>query len=305
MADSEKVVSEDELNALLEKASVLSDALPFIREFRGETVVIKYGGAAMVDAKLKRLVVEDIILLHLIGMKPVVVHGGGPEISTLMDRLGIEPKFVDGMRVTDAETMSAVEMVLNKIHGEIASEINLQGGRAVGLSGKDGRLFRCKKMERKNAKGEATDYGFVGEIVEVNPELIKVLDTHGFIPVISPIAVDDEGLTYNVNADLAAAELARTLKARKFVLLTDVRGVLRDTEDPSSLIPSIPMADVKRLTAEGVISGGMIPKTQACLRALEDGVRKAHILDGRLPHSLLLEMLTSRGVGTQIVSEGA
>jgi acetylglutamate kinase len=306
MADAEKNISDEELNVLLGKAGTLADALPYIRDFHGETIVIKYGGNAMIDEGLKRQVTQDIVLLHLIGLKPVVVHGGGPAISSLMARLGIEPKFVNGMRVTDSETMDVAEMVLAKIRGEIAAMLNQHGRLGVGLSGKDGGLFLCEKLvPERPSGGETVDYGFVGEITSVNPELIKVLDSGGFIPVISPIAVDASGQTYNVNADLAAAELARALKARKFVLLTNVRGVLRDPENPDSLIASIPLDEIEGLVADGTISGGMIPKTQACLRALDNGVRKAHILDGRLPHALLLELLTPAGVGTQITQPSA
>ena len=303
MSGAPKTVSDKDLGLCLDKARILAEALPYIQEFRGATIVIKYGGHAMDDEELKHYVIEDIVLLELVGMKPVVVHGGGPEITSLMDRLGLEPKFVDGMRVTDAETMGVVEMVLAKIRGELVAKINQHGGRAVGLSGKDGGLFLCQKLVRQRDVGaQAADFGFVGEITCVNPELIRVLDEHQFIPVVSPVAVDEAGLTYNVNADLAAAELARALKARKFVLLTDVRGVLRDPTDPSTLIPTIPAGEVGEMIRAGVISGGMIPKTEACLRALDEGVRKAHILDGRLPHALLLELLTSSGVGTQIVA---
>ncbi len=301
MAEAEKNISDDELKVLLGKAETLSEALPFIRDFHGEAVVIKYGGNAMIDEGLKRQVTEDIVLLRLIGLRPVVVHGGGPAISSLMARLGSEPKFVNGMRVTDSETMDVAEMVLAKIRGEIVAMLNQHGRLGVGLSGKDGGLFLCEKLvSQPSADSETVDYGFVGEISKVNPELIKVLDSDGFIPVVSPIAVDASGQTYNVNADLAAAELARALKARKFVLLTDVRGVMGDQQNPDSLIASISKDKIDGLIADGTISGGMIPKTQACLRALDEGVRKAHILDGRLPHALLLELLTPGGVGTEI-----
>ncbi|OPZ17980.1 MAG: Acetylglutamate kinase [candidate division BRC1 bacterium ADurb.BinA364] len=302
MSEEEFVASEEELQKLLAKAQTLSEALPFIREFHGETVVVKYGGHAMTDDDMKRMVIEDIILLDLIGIRPVIVHGGGPEITAMMDRLGLKPHFVDGMRVTDAEAMEIVEMVLGKIRGELVAMINRHGGRAVGLSGKDGGLLRCKRLFHCGVEGKMADIGFVGEVTEVNPELISVLDAHDFIPVISPVAVDANGQTYNVNADLAAAELARKLKARKFILLTDVRGVLRDPSDPTSLITSLAMDKVQGLIEQKIISGGMIPKVQACMRALDQGVEKSHILDGRLPHALLLELLTASGVGTQILA---
>ncbi|MCX7015185.1 MAG: acetylglutamate kinase [Candidatus Sumerlaeota bacterium] len=296
-------MSDEELKVCLEKAKILAEALPYIQEFRGAAIVIKYGGHAMTDETLKQYIIEDIVLLEIVGMKPVVVHGGGPEITAMMDRLGLKPKFVDGMRVTDAATMEVAEMVLSKIRGELVARINTNGGRAVGLSGKDGGLFQCRKLlaEPKDGGG-AVDYGFVGEITRVDPEVIRTLEEQQFIPVVSSIGVDEKGQTYNMNADLAAAELARALKARKLVLLTDVRGVLRNPKDPSTLIPSIPAQDVAGLVSAGVISGGMIPKTDACLRALDEGVEKAHILDGRLPHALLLELLTPSGVGTQIVA---
>lgn len=303
MSESDPIVSEEQLQILLNKARTLSEALPYIREFQGETVVVKYGGAAMESEELKQLVMQDVLLLSLIGMKPVLVHGGGPEISSLMDRLGLEPKFVAGMRVTDEAGIEVVEMVLSRVRGSIVAHLNKIGARAVGISGKDGGLFHCHKLAGRNKKGEeeGLDYGFVGEISDVDPSVIRTLDDTGFIPVVSPLAVDSKGQTYNINADLAAAELARALKARKFVLLTDVRGVLRDPEKPESLITTIPANKVDNLIDEGVVTGGMIPKTRACLRALDEGVRKAHILDGRLPHSLLLEFLTDSGVGTQIV----
>lgn len=299
---NEKSMTDNDLNLLLSKAATLAEAMPYIREFQGETVVVKYGGAAMENDDLKRLVVQDVVLLSLIGMKPVLVHGGGPEISSMMDRLGLEPKFVQGMRVTDADAMRVVEMVLARVRGELVAMINSAGGKAVGISGKDGGLLRCQKLSTRTDSGESGhDYGFVGEVTEVNPEVLRVLDERRFVTVVSPIAMDETGQTFNINADLAAADLAGAVKARKFVLLTDVRGVLRDAKDPSTLIASIEKDEVLRLTAEGIIQGGMIPKTTACLRALDKGVRKAHILDGRLPHALLLELLTDSGVGTEIV----
>lgn len=299
-----RTLSEDELSILLQKATTLSEAMPYIREFQNETVVVKYGGAAMENADLKRLVVQDVVLLSLMGMKPVLVHGGGPEISSMMDRLGLEPKFVRGMRVTDASAMQVVEMVLSRVRGELVANINAKGGKAVGLSGKDGGLLKCRKLLAAGEGDEpAQDYGFVGEVTEVNIEVIRVLQEKRFIPVVSPIAMDLGGQSYNINADLAAADIAGALNARKFVLLTDVRGVLRDPKDASTLIPSIEKHDVLRLREQGIIGGGMIPKTSACLRALDRGVRKAHILDGRLPHALLLELLTDAGVGTEIMNK--
>ena len=295
-----KSISKD-LEVLLDKAQTLSEALPYIRDFQDEVVLVKYGGAAMENEELKRLVVRDVVLLSLIGMKPVLVHGGGPEISATMDRLGLEAKFVNGMRVTDAAAMQVVEMVLARVRGELVALINSQGGKAVGLTGKDGNMLVCEKLQAKKENGKpAQDYGFVGEVKEVNTEVIRVLHDQRFIPVVSPIGVDRQANTYNINADLAAADLAGALFARKFVLLTDVRGVLRDASDPATLINTVTKDEVVKLTKDGIIKGGMIPKTTACLRALDRGVKKAHILDGRLPHALLLELLTDTGVGTEI-----
>ena len=284
--------------AMRERANALIEAMPYIHAFRGATVVIKYGGHAMVDPALKESVIRDIVLLELIGMNPVVVHGGGPEITRLMDRVGKKPEFVEGLRVTDRDTMELTEMVLaGSLNGDLVSRVSRAGGRAVGLSGKDARLIFARKI---GGAGKP-DIGFVGEITGINPEILHVLDEHQFIPVISPIGTDADGNSYNINADTAAAAIAKALQAEKLILLTDVLGVQRDHKDPSTLIPSITCAEVEPLIADGVITGGMIPKVRACVDAIAHGVKKTHILDGRVPHSILLELLTDYGVGTQIV----
>jgi len=280
----------------LEKTSILIEALPYIREFFGKTVVIKYGGHAMQSCELKRAVMQDVVLMHLVGMRPVLVHGGGPEITQMMERLGKKPEFVQGQRVTDAETMEIVEMVLvGKINKEIVAEINRLGGRAVGLCGKDGLLIEAEKQN-----GDV-ELGFVGQVRKINPEIIQTLIAEGYIPVVAPVGVGPEGESYNINADYVAGELAAALKAHKLVLLTDVEGILVDKNDPSSLLSSVEVSKVPELIKAGIISGGMIPKVQCCIRALKGGVARTHIIDGRVPHSILLEIFTDRGVGTMVV----
>ena len=288
-----------ETEALALKARTLMEALPYIQRFRGATVVIKYGGHAMLAPDLKHRVMQDVVLMENVGINPVIVHGGGPEITTLMNRMGIQAEFIDGQRVTTAETLDVAEMVLaGKLNGEIVTRLIGLGGRAVGLSGKDGGLITARKLN--DAAGR--DMGYVGEVERIDPEIIRVLEKNGFIPVISPIGADRDGQTWNINADTAAAELAMALKADKLILLTDVRGILRDPGDPASLIRRIAADDVEPLIAQGVIGGGMIPKARACRRALEQGVGSTHILDGRMPHALLTELFTDQGVGTMIHS---
>ncbi|MCG0277160.1 MAG: acetylglutamate kinase [Thermanaeromonas sp.] len=280
----------------LEKTSILIEALPYIREFYGKTVVIKYGGHAMQSCELKKAVMQDVVLMHLVGMRPVLVHGGGPEITQMMERLGKKPEFVQGQRVTDAETMEIVEMVLvGKINKEIVAEINRLGGRAVGLCGKDGMLIEAEKQS-----GDV-ELGFVGQVRKINPEIIQTLIAEGYIPVVAPVGVGPEGESYNINADYVAGELAAALKAHKLVLLTDVEGILADKNDPSSLLSSVEVSKVPELIQAGIISGGMIPKVECCVRALEGGVARTHIIDGRVPHSILLEIFTDKGVGTMVV----
>lgn len=291
------MIDDHELQGLINKARTLMEALPHIQRFRGTTVVIKYGGHAMIDPTLKNMVMQDIVLMENIGINPVIVHGGGPEITTLMDRVGLEPRFVDGQRVTDAETMDIAEMVLaGKLSGEIVSRINQLGGQAVGLSGKDANLILAKKLEMDGGK----DIGYVGEVEAVNPEIIRLLEANNFTPVVSPIGVDRDGQTYNINADTVAASLAIALKAKKLILLTDIRGICRDAKDPGTLINQIAGSEVEALVEQGIVRGGMIPKVRACAAALEAGVGTAHILDGRLPHALLIELFTDKGIGTMI-----
>ncbi|MBI1964225.1 MAG: acetylglutamate kinase [Candidatus Rokubacteria bacterium] len=281
------------------RAEVLLEALPYIREFRGKTVVIKYGGAAMERADLKEPFALDVVLLQLIGFKPVIVHGGGPQIGALMKRLGKEPRFVGGMRVTDEETIEIVEMVLvGKINKEIVGLINHHGGKAVGVSGKDAGLLRARRRPHRLPSGEEVDIGLVGEVEAVNTECIRLLDDNGFIPVIAPVGVGAAGETYNINADLVAGEIAAALGAEKLVHLTDVQGILgRD----GTLISTLSRKEAERLMGAGVIDGGMLPKVESSLRALEGGTAKAHIIDGRVPHAILLELFTREGIGTEIV----
>jgi acetylglutamate kinase len=288
--------SQPDMEMLRERAAVLTEALPYLRQFRGHTVVVKYGGAAMVDADLRTEVLKDIVLVEQVGLRPVVVHGGGSEISEMMRRLGKEPKFVEGLRVSDAETVAIAQMVLlGSTNPELVAEIARQGGRAIGLSGKDSGLVTASKL------AEPRDLGFVGEVAEVNAGLLNGLLDQGFIPVIAPIAPGREGETYNINADHFAARVAGALKASKLVLLTDVRGVLKDKSDPSTLISELGAAQAKKMIGAGEIEAGMIPKVEACLDALAAGVAKCHIIDGRLPHAILMELLTDYGIGTMVV----
>lgn len=282
---------------LISKATVLIEALPYIKSFWGKTVVVKYGGSAMTDEKLKDQIIQDIVLMKYVGMKPVIVHGGGPEITKAMEQMGKKVEFIEGRRVTDAESMSIIEMVLvGKLNQSIVSNINQHGGWAVGLSGKDGGLLRSRKIATKGV-----DLGFVGEVVEVNPEVIHTLDGDKFIPVIAPVGVDREGHTYNNNADDVAAAVAVALNADKLVLLTDVPGIMKDPEDSESLYSTLETKEIEDLIGQGIIKGGMLPKVRACERALNNGVSKTHIVDGRLSHSLLLEIFTDHGIGTEML----
>lgn len=278
------------------KANILMEALPYIKQFSGETVVIKYGGAAMVDEAIKHTVMEDIALMKLIGMKPVIVHGGGPEINQMLKKVGKESVFKNGLRVTDEETVEVAEMVLaGKVNKSIVQLLEQQGISAAGLSGKDGNTMLCAK---NMPHGE--DIGYVGEIVHVNTGLIDTMLSAGFTPVIAPIGTDKNAQSYNINADYAALHIAKALKAKKLVFMTDVPGILRDIEDPSSFISEIRASAALGLIEDGTISGGMIPKVKSCLEAIEGGVQNVHILDGRIEHCLLLEFFTSRGIGTLI-----
>jgi acetylglutamate kinase len=287
-----------------DRATILIEALPYIQRFQNSTFVIKYGGHAMVDETLKQEFALDIILMKYVGLNPIVVHGGGPQIGELLKRLSIESSFVDGMRVTDKQTMDVVEMVLvGKVNKEIVSLINRNGGRAVGLSGKDGRLITARKMKVLKRKGtdeppEIIDIGMVGEVTGVDTLVLSALVESNFIPVIAPVGAGKEGESYNINADTVAGHIARSLKARKLILLTDTRGVL-DGHD--NLVSTLTREESERMIQEGVIKGGMIPKVTCCLDALEGGVRKAHIIDGRQEHALLLEIFSKGGVGTEII----
>ena len=284
-------------------ADILIEALPYIRRFYGMTIVIKYGGHAMVDEELKTAFAEDIVLLKFIGINPVVVHGGGPQISQVMDRMGIRPQFVRGMRMTDQETMDVVEMVLGgKVNKAIVTRINRQGGKAVGLSGKDGELIRARKLRivhqaDDNAPPEIIDPGMVGEVTQVNPDIIDTLTARGFIPVIAPVGVGEAGETYNINADLVAASIAGALSAGRLILLTDVDGV---SDPEGTLISSIDADRISRMITDGSVSGGMIPKLEHALAALEQGVGKTHIINGKKRHALLLELFTDKGIGTEV-----
>jgi acetylglutamate kinase len=285
--------------SMIQRAEILMEALPYIRAFQGKTMVIKYGGAAMEQAALKASFALDVILLRYVGVNPVIVHGGGPQIGAMMKRLGKEPEFVGGMRVTDAETMEIVEMVLvGKINQEIVGLINHHGGRAVGLSGKDGDLIRARRRPHRTPDGEEMDIGLVGEVEAVNPHAIRLLEENGFIPVIAPVGVGVNGETYNINADLVAGEVAAALAAEKLIHLTDVQGI---KGEDGGFVSTLARKDAERLVTAGVIDGGMLPKVESALRALEGGTVKAHIIDGRIPHAILLEVLTKEGIGTEIV----
>ncbi|MBU7007406.1 acetylglutamate kinase [Peptococcaceae bacterium DYL19] len=290
----------------VEKAGILIEALPYIRKFYGKTVVIKYGGHAMVNDNLKQAVINDVILMKLIGINPVIVHGGGPEITEMLKRLDIPSQFVAGCRVTDPATMEIVEMVLvGKINKEIVALINRHGGKAVGLSGKDASLIQAvKKMGRAvDSEGNHSlqDIGFVGDVKKINPEIIQTIISQGYIPVVAPVGVGEEGESYNINADYVAGEVAAALNADKLILLTDVEGIFEDYSDKETLISELKLGEVEQKIASGVISGGMIPKVECCVQAIEKGVNSTHILDGRIPHSILLEVFTDKGIGTMVV----
>jgi len=292
---------------MMEKAAVLIETLPYIRKFVGKTVVIKYGGNAMINQQIKESVIQDIVLMKVIGLRPVVVHGGGPEITALLKQLGKESRFVAGLRVTDKETVVAAEMVLvGKINTEIVSLLNLQGAKAVGLTGKDANLLMASKHLAKIHEAgivKEVDIGYVGDVAKVNPEIIWTLLDQGYVPVIAPIGVGSGGESYNINADYVAGEVAGQLQAEKLILLTDVEGIYGDYQDKSTFISTLTFAEAQTMIASGSIDGGMIPKVEACIRALSGGAVKAHIIDGRLAHSLLLEIFTDTGIGTEVVQE--
>ena len=289
----------------IEKAKTLIEALPYIKKFYGQTIVIKYGGHAMVDEELKKNFALDIILMKYIGINPVIIHGGGPQINQFLTKMNIQSDYIQGMRVTDGETMDVVEMVLvGKVNKEIVGLINYHGGKAVGLSGRDGDLVKAKKMQIlkeqiENAPPELIDLGRVGEVTEINPDILTTLDAQDFIPVIAPVGVGPEGQSYNINADLVAGAIATELNAAKLILLTDVEGV-KDKDD--KLISSLTCKEVEQHIKSGVVSGGMIPKVSCCRDVVKSGVSKAHIIDGRAEHATLLEIFTKEGVGTEIVA---
>ena len=289
---------DKEMQKYLEKAQVLIEALPYIQKFNKRVIVVKYGGSAMVDDVLKEDVIQDVTLLKLVGFKPIIVHGGGKEISRWVQKVGMEPRFVNGLRVTDEDTMELAEMVLGKVNKNLVQLVEKLGVRAIGISGKDGGLL---KVNKKYSNGE--DIGFVGEIKEVNARVIYDLLEKDFIPIICPIGLDDNNQTYNINADDAACAIARAMRAEKLAFLTDIEGVYRDPKDPSTRITSLTTTEARKLMAEGVIGGGMLPKLNNCIDAIEHGVSKVHILDGRVPHSVLLEIFTDKGVGTAILND--
>jgi len=281
----------------IEKINTLIESFPYIKEFSGKTVVVKYGGHAMTDEALRLSFARDMALLKLVGINPVVVHGGGPQIGTLLEQLGIKSEFVDGMRVTDNATMEIVEMVLTgKVNKEIVNNIHIAGGKAVGISGKDAGLITARKLFHDD-RGARVDIGLVGAVEKVNPAIIKILEEDRFIPVIAPIGADAGGVTYNINADIAAGKIAEALRAEKLILLTDIQGVMINGQ----LASSIKADDIPGLIKSGEIRGGMIPKVNCCVEAINAGVRKTHIIDGRIEHAVLLEIFTDKGVGTQIV----
>ncbi|MGB3492971.1 MAG: acetylglutamate kinase [Elainellaceae cyanobacterium] len=278
------------------RVQILSEALPYIQQFAGRTVVVKYGGAAMKDSSLKETVMRDIVFMACVGLRPVVVHGGGPEINTWLGKLNIEPQFKNGLRVTDAPTMDVVEMVLvGRVNKEIVALINKAGGEAVGLCGKDGDMIRARPQGDKGI-------GFVGEVETMDAKLIESLVDAGYIPVVSSVAADETGQAYNINADTVAGELAAALGAEKLILLTDTPGILRDRDDATSLIAKMDIQHARQLIEDGIVAGGMIPKVTCCVRSLAQGVRGAHILDGRIPHALLLEIFSDLGIGSMIVA---
>lgn len=282
----------------LDKAEVLIEALPYIQRFNRKIMVVKYGGSAMIDEELKQDVIEDVVLLKLIGFKPIIVHGGGKEISRWVNKVGMDTKFVNGLRVTDADTMELAEMVLAKVNKELVAKVQTLGIKAAGISGKDGGLLT---VDKKYAAGE--DIGFVGEITKVDAKILQDLLEKDFLPVVFPVGMDENGITYNINADEAASAIAKALNAEKLAYLSDVEGVRLDPEDPDSVISELYSSEAEELIKSGVISGGMLPKIKNCISAINEGVSRVHIMDGRIPHGLLLEIFTNRGIGTAIIKE--
>lgn len=286
-------------HSIMEKAEVLIEALPYIQRFNRKIIVVKYGGSAMVDEELKKHVIQDVVLLKLVGFKPIIVHGGGKEISKWVEKSGMEPQFINGLRVTDEATMEIAEMVLNRVNKSLVQLVNELGIKAVGISGKDAMMLKCKK---RYSNGE--DIGYVGEVTEVDPQIIYDLLEKDFLPIICPTGFDDEFQTYNINADDAACAIATAVKAEKLAFLTDVEGVYRDFKDKESLISEMSVEEAQEFVNSGNLGGGMLPKLNNCIDAMEKGVSRVHILDGRIPHCLLLEIFTNKGIGTAIVSKG-
>ena len=298
MADYRRFIMDKNMQKYLEKAQVLIEALPYIQRFNRKIIVVKYGGSAMVDESLKQRVIEDVTLLKLCGFKPIIVHGGGKEISKWVGKVGMKPQFVNGLRVTDEETMEVAEMVLGRVNKSLVQLVESLGVRAIGISGKDGALL---KVEKKYSQGQ--DIGYVGEIKDVNAQILHDLLEKDFLPIICPVGLDDEYNTYNINADDAACAIARAMKAEKLAFLTDIEGVYKNPKDSSSLISELEVTEAKKLIEEGYIGGGMLPKLQNCIDAIENGVSRVHILDGRIPHCLLLEIFTNKGIGTAILHQ--
>ena len=291
-------MEDNNMKELLQKAEVLIEALPYIQRFNRKIIVVKYGGSAMVDEELKKHVIQDVTLLKLVGFKPIIVHGGGKEISKWVGKVGMEPVFINGLRKTDEATMEIAEMVLNKVNKSLVTLVQELGVNAVGISGKDGGLL---KVEKKYSNGE--DIGFVGEITEVNPQILYDLLEKDFLPIICPVGMDAEYNSYNINADDAACAIAEAVHAEKLAFLSDIEGVYKDKDDPSSLISELHVDEAQKLIDDGYVGGGMIPKLKNCIDAIEEGVNRVHILDGRIPHSLLLEIFTNKGIGTAILRE--
>jgi len=284
---------------LIEKAHILIEALPYIQQLSGKTVVVKYGGNAMVDKALTRTIMQDVTLLKYVGVNPILVHGGGPEINKMLTALGVESSFHDGLRITSEETMDVVQMVLTgKINKNIVSEINCLGGAAIGLCGKDGNLILAKKK----LSPDGVDLGCVGEVVSINDKVLTLLAKDAYIPVIAPIGVDEAGQSYNINADTVAGEIAAALSAEKLMFLTDIDGIRREPEDPASIISVISVQEIHDLIGEGIISGGMIPKVKGCIKGIEKGVNRTHIINGTVPHPILLEIFTDKGIGTMVTA---
>jgi len=286
-------------HSIMEKAEVLIEALPYIQRFNRKIIVVKYGGSAMVDEELKKQVIQDVVLLKLVGFKPIIVHGGGKEISKWVEKSGMEPRFVNGLRVTDEPTMEIAEMVLNRVNKSLVQMVNELGVKAVGISGKDGMMLKCQK---RYSNGE--DIGYVGDITEVDPQIIYDLLEKDFLPIICPIGFDEDFETYNINADDAACAIATAMEAEKLAFLTDVEGVYKDFQNKESLISEMSMAEAQEFVESGMLGGGMLPKLQNCIDAMKQGVSRVHIMDGRIPHCLLLEIFTNRGIGTAIMSAG-